>query len=96
MFHVPARDQGLAHGPLTAAVAPRPIAGIATRGPQGDNLALTGKAGLMVIAKVTGIHLRDGCLIEGRHDVTRPGLLPRLGYPDDGAVETLSAMSRPE
>ena len=39
MFYRPADGHGLPHNPFNAIVTPRPIAWIATRGPQGDNLA---------------------------------------------------------
>ncbi|PLL11454.1 flavin reductase [Tabrizicola sp. TH137] len=39
MFYRPADGHGLPHNPFNAIVTPRPIGWIATRGPQGDNLA---------------------------------------------------------
>jgi flavin reductase (DIM6/NTAB) family NADH-FMN oxidoreductase RutF len=49
----------------------------------------------IVIGRVTGVHLRDDCLREGRFDVTLFQPLARLGYMDYAAVETVFAMQRP-
>ncbi len=49
----------------------------------------------MVIGRVTGVHLRDDCLREGRFDVTAFQPLARLGYMDYAAIETVFALRRP-
>ncbi len=50
----------------------------------------------MVIGEVTGIHLRDDCLTEGRFDLTRFNPVARLGYKDYTVVRDLFAMDRPK
>ncbi len=58
-------------------------------------IALPGKVNVLVLGEVTGIHLRDDCLVEGRFDVTRYAPLARLGYSDYAAVREVFAMARP-
>lgn len=60
-------------------------------------LPLAGEANFAVFGVVTGIHIRDDCLIEGRFDA-RPagGWLARLGYHDFTAVQDLFEMERPK
>lgn len=57
---------------------------------------LKGRANFMVIGEVTGVHLRDDCLIDGMFDITRFGLLSRLGYQDYTIVNTAFTMLRPD
>ena len=49
----------------------------------------------MVIGEVTGIHLRDDCLVEGRFDVTRYNPAARLGYHDYTFVREVTELKRP-
>ena len=49
----------------------------------------------MVICEVTGIHLRDDCLSDGRFDITTFNPVARLGYKDYTVVRDLFAMDRP-
>jgi flavin reductase (DIM6/NTAB) family NADH-FMN oxidoreductase RutF len=49
----------------------------------------------MVIGEVTGVHLRDDCLVEGRFDVTRYHPAARLGYQDYAFVREVTALRRP-
>ncbi len=56
---------------------------------------LEGEANYAVFGEVTGVHLRDNCLVEGRFDVTRFRPLARLGYRDYSVVETLFSLKRP-
>ena len=56
---------------------------------------LEGEANYAVFGEVTGVHLRDDCLVEGRFDVTRFRPLARLGYRDYSVVETLFSLKRP-
>jgi flavin reductase (DIM6/NTAB) family NADH-FMN oxidoreductase RutF len=49
----------------------------------------------MVIGEVTGIHLRDDCLVDGRFDVTRYQPAARLGYHDYAFVREVVALRRP-
>lgn len=56
---------------------------------------LLGEGNHMVIGEVTGVHVRDDCLVAGRFDVTRFRPLARLGYRDYTVVEEVFAMDRP-
>ena len=49
----------------------------------------------MVLGQVTGIHLRDDCLVDGRFDVTRFQPAARLGYHDYAFVTEVLALRRP-
>ena len=50
----------------------------------------------MVLGEVTGIHLRDDCLVGGRFDVTRYHPAARLGYHDYAFVTEVTALQRPK
>jgi flavin reductase (DIM6/NTAB) family NADH-FMN oxidoreductase RutF len=50
---------------------------------------------VMVIGEVTGIHLRDDCVVAGRFDVTRYRPMARLGYMDYAVVRDLVTLPRP-
>ena len=56
---------------------------------------LLGTGNHMVIGEVTGVHIRDTCLVGGRFDVTRFRPLARLGYRDYTVVKEVFAMDRP-
>jgi flavin reductase (DIM6/NTAB) family NADH-FMN oxidoreductase RutF len=56
---------------------------------------LAGETNYAVFGVVTGVHLRDDCLVEGRFDVTRFQPLARLGYKDYSAVREVFALTRP-
>ena len=56
---------------------------------------LEGEANYMVMGEVTGIHLRDDCLRDGRFDVTIFNPLSRLGYRDYLTVRELFELKRP-
>lgn len=58
-------------------------------------VALQGKANFLILGEVTGIHLRDDCLVAGRFDVTRFAPLARLGYKDYAVVREVFEMPRP-
>ncbi len=57
---------------------------------------LAGAANFLVIAEVTGIHLRDDCLSEGIFDITRYNPVARLGYRDYTVVRDTFTLSRPD
>jgi flavin reductase (DIM6/NTAB) family NADH-FMN oxidoreductase RutF len=59
-------------------------------------VTLKGRANFLVIGEVTGIHLRDDCLIDGRFDVTRYQPLARSGYMDYSVVREVFEMRRPD
>jgi flavin reductase (DIM6/NTAB) family NADH-FMN oxidoreductase RutF len=56
---------------------------------------LAGRANYAVFGAVTGVHLRDDCVVDGRLDVTRYRPLARLGYRDYAAVAEVFEMVRP-
>jgi len=59
-------------------------------------IQLAGEANFVVFGEVTGVHIRDDCLIEGRFDVTTFNPLSRLGYRDYAVVENVFALDRPD
>jgi flavin reductase (DIM6/NTAB) family NADH-FMN oxidoreductase RutF len=59
-------------------------------------VTLSGHHNAMVVGEVTGIHLRDDCLVDGRFDVTRFRPVARLGYQDYAIVRDLVALARPD
>jgi flavin reductase (DIM6/NTAB) family NADH-FMN oxidoreductase RutF len=58
-------------------------------------IPLKGGEDYMVIGEVTGIHLRDDCVIAGRFDVTSYRPMARLGYMDYAVVRDLVTLPRP-
>ena len=56
---------------------------------------LRGQSNFLVLGEVTGIHMRDDCLVDGRFDVTRFRPVARLGYRDFCAVTQVFEMNRP-
>ncbi|PCH71457.1 MAG: flavin reductase [Rhodobacteraceae bacterium] len=58
-------------------------------------IELPGPSNRLVLGQVTGIHLRDNCLVDGRFDVTTYQPLSRLGYMDFAKVSELFVMKRP-
>lgn len=59
-------------------------------------VTLEGAANTMIIGTVTGIHLRDDCVVDGKFDVTRFQLLARLGYRDYTKVTEAFTLLRPD
>ncbi len=57
---------------------------------------LDGAANVMVIGTVTGVHMRDDCVVDGRFDVTRVRPLARCGYRDYTVVRDVFALARPD
>ncbi len=57
---------------------------------------IEGADNFVVFGEVTGIHLADDCLVDGRFDVTRFNPLARLGYRDYSVVNTLFELKRPD
>ncbi len=56
---------------------------------------LLGEGNFLVLGEVTGVHMRDDCVVEGRFDVTRFQPLARLGYKDYSFVQEVFEMTRP-
>lgn len=59
-------------------------------------LELKGRNNTLVVGEVTGIHLRDDCVVDGRFDVTRFHPVGRLGYRDYVVVRDLIELQRPD
>ncbi|WBU57016.1 flavin reductase family protein [Paracoccus sediminicola] len=57
---------------------------------------LAGEANWLVLGVVTGVHIREDCIVDGRFDLKRDGWLSRMGYRDYAAVHELFEMERPE
>jgi flavin reductase (DIM6/NTAB) family NADH-FMN oxidoreductase RutF len=59
-------------------------------------VVLDGPDNLVVFGMVTGIHIRDDCLVNGRLDVTRYRPVARLGYQDYAMVREVVTLKRPD
>jgi flavin reductase (DIM6/NTAB) family NADH-FMN oxidoreductase RutF len=59
-------------------------------------IELPGAANIVVLGEVTGVHMRDDCLVDGRFDVSRYTPLARLGYRDYTAVREVFPLARPD
>lgn len=57
---------------------------------------LPGEANWLVIGTVTGIHLRDDCVKNGRFDLQHDGWLARMGYRDYAKINDIFELERPE
>ncbi|MEL6586058.1 MAG: flavin reductase family protein [Pseudomonadota bacterium] len=57
---------------------------------------LPGDANFAVFGEVTGVHIREDCLVDGRFDVTTFQPLSRLGYRDYAVVENVFELTRPD
>jgi len=60
-----------------------------------DIITLRGRHNYLIIGEVTGIHLRDDCLRDGRFDVTAYQPLARMGYRDYAVVREVFELKRP-
>jgi len=57
---------------------------------------LPGASNKVVFGEVTGIHLRDDCIVDGKFDVLSFKPLARLGYRDYAVVDELFSLARPD
>ena len=57
---------------------------------------LPGDANYVVFGEVTGVHLRDDCLRDGRFDVTTFQPLARMGYMDYARITEVFPLERPD
>ena len=57
---------------------------------------MRGTDNVLILGEVTGIHLRDDCLVDGRFDVTRYNPVARLGYRDYTIVREVIELPRPD
>ncbi|MGB5836710.1 MAG: flavin reductase family protein [Albidovulum sp.] len=56
---------------------------------------LMGQDNFLILGVLTGVHLRDDCVVDGRFDVTRFQPLARGGYRDYSVVTEVFEMTRP-
>jgi len=56
---------------------------------------LEGDHNFAVFGEVTGVHMRDDCLVDGLFDVTRFSPLTRLGYRDYSVIKDVFSLKRP-
>jgi len=56
---------------------------------------LPGEANFAVFGEVTGVHMRDDCLVDGIFDVLRFNPLSRMGYRDYTVVREKFSLNRP-
>ena len=61
-----------------------------------QSVELPGAANFVVFGEVTGVHMRDDCVVNGVFDVTRFNPLARLGYRDYTTVRDLFSLNRPD
>ena len=61
-----------------------------------EHVRLPGESNFVVFGEVTGVHLRDDCLVDGKFDVTRYQPLARLGYRDYARITELFSLNRPK
>ncbi|MDX1786199.1 flavin reductase family protein [Roseovarius sp. ZX-A-9] len=59
-------------------------------------LELGGVDNYAIFGEVTGVHIRDDCLVDGYFDVTTFHPLSRLGYRDYAVVENVFSLDRPD
>lgn len=58
-------------------------------------IKLPGEANFAVFGEVTGVHMRDDCLVDGQFDITRFNPLTRLGYRDYSVIREVFSLKRP-
>ncbi len=58
-------------------------------------ITLDGPDNHLILGAVTGIHLADDCIVNGRLDVTRFRPVARLGYMDYAVVDKVVSLPRP-
>ena len=59
-------------------------------------IALKGRDNFLILGEVTGIHLRDDCVVNGRFDPARYQPLARMGYRDYTIVTEVFEHLRPD
>jgi flavin reductase (DIM6/NTAB) family NADH-FMN oxidoreductase RutF len=59
-------------------------------------IELPGATNRLVLGEVTGVHIRDNCIRDGRFDVTMFQPLARLGYLDFTRVTEVFELARPK
>lgn len=57
---------------------------------------IKGKDNHVIFGEVTGVHMDDACIVNGRFDVTRYSPVARLGYRDYALVRQVFELARPD
>jgi flavin reductase (DIM6/NTAB) family NADH-FMN oxidoreductase RutF len=88
---------GIARAPCTTIACPR-VAGAPAvlECLLVQEVALRGKDNALIIGEVTGVHLRDDCIRDGRFDVTCYTPVARLGHQDYTMVREVVTLARPD
>ena len=55
-----------------------------------------GESNFVVLGAVTGIHMRDDCVVDGKFEATRYVPLARMGYREYAAVKEVFELARPD
>jgi flavin reductase (DIM6/NTAB) family NADH-FMN oxidoreductase RutF len=56
---------------------------------------LPGEANFVAFGEVTGVHLRDDCVVDGMFDILKYQPLTRLGYRDYSRITEVFELKRP-
>ena len=59
-------------------------------------ITLASGTDFMVIGTVTGVHIDDACLTQGRFDITKARPMARLGYKDYALISETMTLDRPD
>ena len=58
-------------------------------------VTLKGTSNFLVLGEVTGVHIRDEFIVDGKLDITRYRPLTRLGYRDYALISEVFSLKRP-
>lgn len=59
-------------------------------------IPIEGENNFLVVGTVVGVHIREDCLTDGKFDVTKFGMVSRLGYRDYTIVRDTFELTRPD
>ena len=59
-------------------------------------MQIEGASNYVVFGEVTGVHMRDDTIVDGRFDITTYQPLSRLGYRDYTVIKDLFELTRPD
>lgn len=57
---------------------------------------LKGTENLVVFGEVTGVYMRDDCVVDGKFDLSKFRMLARLGYMEYTTVDQIFPLNRPD
>lgn len=61
-----------------------------------QEIAALGQDNILILGEVTGVHIADASLVDGRFDPTRHNPVARMGYQDYAVVRDVITLSRPD